>query len=78
MNYADFKIGEAFWVDGNEWRCLDIATAHILAVPIQAHIVSDPSWLNGPPYAVELTVLDANDWPVCFKSYKAWKAAYDD
>lgn len=28
----------------------------------------DPSWLNGPPYAVEEVVFDEHDLPACFKT----------
>jgi hypothetical protein len=34
----------------------------------------DPSWLNGPPYAVEEVVFDEYDLPACFKTEAELKA----
>ena len=68
MIFEDFKIGERFWMSGEEWQCMDIATAHILAVKITPTIRDDPSWLNGPPFAVVLTAVDAYDWPACYET----------
>lgn len=78
MTYDDFKIGEDFWLNGERYRCLDIAGHHIIAVALEDWILADMSWLNGPPYALELEVFDAYDWPVCFKTREAWEAAYND
>lgn len=68
MNYEDFKIGERFWMGGDEWQCMDLATQHILAVKIMPHIRADPSWLNGPPFAVALSALDAQSWINCYRT----------
>lgn len=74
MKFADFKIGESFWLCGNvEWRCVDIATKHILAIEITDKIRGDKTWLNGPPYAVEVVAFDADDFPACRRSKEATK-----
>ena len=48
------QIGRAETVDG-EFR-------------ITKRIDDDPSWLNGPPYAVEEVVFDENELLGCFRS----------
>lgn len=35
---------------------------------VTKRIDDDPSWLNGPPYAVEEVVFDENDLLSCFRS----------
>jgi hypothetical protein len=36
----------------------------------------DPSWLNGPPYAVAEIVFDENDRPACFRTEVEWKESH--
>ena len=47
------EIGRAEKVDGE--------------LRITKRIDDDPSWLNGPPYAVEEVVFDENELPGCFR-----------
>lgn len=79
MRFNDFKMAERFWldtVDGPiEYLCVDIATRHILAIEITDKIRADRSWLNGPPYAVALTVFDAYDIAACTKKPRVEEAA---
>lgn len=78
MKLADFTIGEDFWMSGRRWRCLDLATAHVLAAEVTPAREADPGWFSGPPYVVGLHVLDAYDIVVCFKTKEAWEAAQND
>lgn len=47
---------------GREFRVTDIGTRTIVAVAIGEKEKADPSWLNGPPYAVAEIVFDENDF----------------
>lgn len=64
MNHADFKIGMEFTTANGmlKWRCTDIGTRTILAIKLDG---ADPSWYNGPPYAVQEFVFDENAFKGC-------------
>lgn len=63
MNHSDFKIGLEFWVSGiSKFRCTDVGTRTIVAIRLDK---GDPSWYNGPPYAVAEEVIDEYDFPAC-------------
>ena len=64
MKIEEFEIGSEFMMSDKRWRCTDIGTRVIVAICISQH-EDDPSWFNGPPYAVAETVIDENDIPVC-------------
>lgn len=54
----DFSLGCVFTTgSGKRWRCTDIGTRVIVAVCLDDH-PDDPSWYNGPPYAVAEHVFD--------------------
>jgi hypothetical protein len=58
MTPTDFHIGlEFFGRAGLRWRCTDVGTRTILAIPLD-HLFEDPNWHKGPPYIVEETVFD--------------------
>ena len=79
MRHDKFVIGRAFTTGHGLWRCTDIGRRTVIAIRIDAaEIVSvlggretqsfvdprrDPSWLNGPPYALAETVFDEYDFP---------------
>lgn len=63
MEHADFVIGQSFWTDTGEWICTDIGTRVIVAIKANW---DDPSWHNGPPYALAETVFDEYDFGACF------------
>ena len=63
MNHADFVLGGPFWCAGRAWRCTDIGTRVITAIRLDHD--DDPSWYNGPPYAVSESVFDENDFAGC-------------
>ena len=65
MTHGDFSIGCAFLAGGGKrWRCTDIGTRVIVAVCLEDH-PDDPSWYNGPPYAVAECVFDEYDQEGC-------------
>jgi hypothetical protein len=47
---SDFHIGLEFWMSGSRWRCTDVGTRVVIAIKLDHD--DDPSWYNGPPYAV--------------------------
>jgi len=75
MTLHDFKIGNAFWTRTGEWRCTDIGTRVVVAIRLDQ---DDPTWYNGPPYAVAETVFDEDDLEVCFASEAEMLADYSD
>ncbi len=64
MKHSDFKIGGEFMCSGKRWRCTDIGTRTVIAVCLDDH-PHDPSWYNGPPYAVAESVFDEYDQEAC-------------
>lgn len=64
MEHGDFAIGEEFVTASGTWRCTDIGTRTIIAIKISDR--DDPSWFNGPPYAVVEMVFDENDLGGCW------------
>ena len=80
MRHDDFSIGLEFMTDTGRWRCTDVGTRTIMAIRISAvqatHqaddgeltsevAATDPSWFNGPPYAVAELVFDEDDMVAC-------------
>lgn len=67
MKRSDFRIGLDFWNNGSaeptKWRCTDIGTRIIVAIRLDHE--EDPSWYNGPPYAVAESVFDEDDMEAC-------------
>jgi hypothetical protein len=64
MKHKDFAIGQEFLCGGKQWRCTDKGTRTIVAICLDDH-PDDPSWFNGPPYAVPETVFDEDDIEPC-------------
>jgi hypothetical protein len=79
MRHEEFRIGTEFWCDGRRWRCTDVGARVVVGICLEPHEVvassggavtsrvmtSDPSWLNGPPYAVPELVFDECDIEGC-------------
>lgn len=65
MELSEFKIGDTFWTATGEWRCTDIGTRVVAAITLDK---DDPSWYNGPPYAVAEFVFDENDMGGCYRT----------
>ena len=63
MQHTDFEIGLEFECGGRRWRCTDLGTRTVIAIPLE--YPEDPSWYNGPPYAVAETVFDEYDLEGC-------------
>ncbi len=68
MEHGDFRIGDRFWTAAGEWQCTDVGTRTIVAVKIDAQVVADPSWLNGPPYAIAEQAFDEYDFEGCYQT----------
>ena len=76
LEHSDFFIGREFWTESGRWRCTDIGTRTICAISLEPHnittrhedgtesttITDDPSWWNGPPYAIAEHVFDEYDF----------------
>lgn len=63
MRHADFSIGMEFQCGDYRWRCSDIGRRTIVAFCLDHD--DDPTWYNGPPYAVAETVFDEYDQEGC-------------
>ncbi|MFZ1830028.1 MAG: antitoxin VbhA family protein [Candidatus Competibacteraceae bacterium] len=63
MQRTDFEIGFEFECGGRRWRCTDIGTRTVIAIALE--YPDDPSWYNGPPYAVAEAVFDEYDLEGC-------------
>ncbi len=63
VQISEFEIGNEFYCDGKRWRCTDLGQRVVVAIPTDQH--NDPSWLNGPPYAIAETVFDEYDVEGC-------------
>ncbi len=63
LQHHEFRVGEPFWSSGKRWRCTDIGTRVITAIALDRD--DDPSWYNGPPYAVAEVVFDEYDMEGC-------------
>ena len=68
MKKEEFKIGTEFYCGKRLWRCTDVGTRIITAICISEH-EDDPSWFNGPPYAVAESVFDEYDQEGCTLTY---------
>lgn len=82
LELKDFTIGLEFWTETGCWRCTDVGTRTICAISLEpqevvtlhsdgsrtSEITNDPSWLNGPPYAVVEHVFDKTDFGALYRS----------
>ena len=50
MKHSDFSVGCEFATATGSWRCTDVGTRTVIAIRLD--LDDDPSWYNGPPYAV--------------------------
>ena len=58
MEHAEFRIGLEFVMGSARRRCTDVGTRTMCAIKLEA---PDPSWFNGPPYAVAEHCLAEHD-----------------
>src|SRR5208282_4704566 len=56
MKHSDFHIGCEFLTGSGRWRCADVGKRTIAAIRLNHD--DDPSWYNGPPYAIVESVFD--------------------
>lgn len=63
MKHSDFKIGCEFLTETGRWRCTDVGPRTIAAIRLNHD--DDPTWYEGPPYAVVETVFDEDDVESC-------------
>lgn len=63
MQHQAFQIGLEFECGGRRWRCTDVGTRTVIAIALESP--EDPSWYNGPPYAVAEAVFDEYDIEAC-------------
>lgn len=63
MTFDEFRIGMEFYTHTGKWRCTDVGTRVIVAIRLDHE--DDPSWYNGPPYAVAESVFDEDDFEGC-------------
>ena len=64
MKHSDIAVGEEFLTATGIWRCTDIGTRTIIAIKVSDY--DDPSWFNGPPYAVAEVVFNEDDREACW------------
>jgi hypothetical protein len=62
MKLSEFKINGEFMFAEERYRCTDIGTRVIIAIRLDK---TDPSWYNGPPYAVAEMIFDEYELPDC-------------
>tara|TARA_R110002072_G_scaffold205468_1_gene363408 strand:- start:191 stop:382 length:192 start_codon:yes stop_codon:yes gene_type:complete len=63
MKHGDFVIGQDFLAATGTCRCIDIGTQTVITIKVSDY--DDPSWFNGPPYAVVETMFGEDDWEAC-------------
>ena len=63
MKHSDFEIGTEFLTAVGRWRCTDVGARTIAAIRLD--LDHDPSWYNGPPYAVAEYVFDEDGIEDC-------------
>ncbi|WP_430905322.1 hypothetical protein, partial [Maribacter flavus] len=57
------SIGDRFFLNEQEYMCTDKGSRVLVGVQIDEKVIQDPSWLNGPPYALSEMTFDENDFP---------------
>ena len=68
VRHGEFAIGMTFWTATGVWRCTDIGTRTIAAIQLNGIAATDPTWLDGPPYALSEDVFDEHDFPGCYRT----------
>lgn len=63
MKHSDFEVGVEFFTATGKWRCTDLGRRTVIAIRLDHP--DDPSWYNGPPFAVAETVFDEYDLGGC-------------
>jgi hypothetical protein len=63
MKHANFRIGCEFLTGSGRWRCTEVGKRTIAAIRLNHD--DDPSWYNGPPYAVVEHTFDEDSIEGC-------------
>ena len=71
MQLRDFSIGGEFMCGERRWRCTDTGSRTVVAICLDAH--DDPSWFEGPTYAVPEVVFDEFDIKGCTELKMGWQ-----
>ena len=74
--YTTITIGLEFYAGGGKFRCTDKGTRTIVAIKLDHD--DDPSWYNGPPYAVAETVFDEYDLEAVTLTQEEWVAMFGE
>ena len=74
MKHSKFRIGCEFMTATGRWRCTDVGKRTIAAIKLD--LDHDPSWYNGPPYAVAESVFDEEGMEDCDPAPR--RRTYDD
>lgn len=74
VKHSKFKIGMEFMTGAGRWRCTDVGTRTIAAIRLD--LDHDPSWYNGPPYAIAESLFDEYGMEDCDPSPRRRK--FDD
>ena len=73
MQHSDFNIGLDFYTSTGKWRCTDIGSRTIICIKLEFE--QEPSWYNGPPYAVIEHAFNEYDFGGCSLD---WNDVLDD
>ena len=63
FSLSSVDIGGTFYCAGREYLVTDKGTRVLVAVQVTDRERQDPSWLAGPPYALQEIVFDEDDFP---------------
>lgn len=63
FSLSSVAIGDTFYCNRKEYRVTDKGTRVIVAIHVSDQVRRNPSWLQGPPYALVETVFDEDDFP---------------
>jgi hypothetical protein len=64
MKSSDFKIGDRFKTDLDEYKVTDVGSRVVVAIPSKP---TTADWEKGPPYALVEIVFDEDDFPAIEK-----------
>jgi hypothetical protein len=65
VKLVDVKVGMRFRCGENDWLVTDVGYRVVVAVRLTGPAQEDPTWLDGPPYALAEHVFDEHSLPVC-------------
>lgn len=63
MRREELVVGREFTTAAGRWRCTHVGSRVVVAIRFDHP--EDPSWYDGPPYAVHEVVFDQYDLPAC-------------